>query len=97
MKVKNGIIKGELKVKNGKLVKCKIELENGKIKKIKITGDFFMYPEEAIEKLEKNLAGKKFEKDEIEKVLNKFFKNIELVGASKKDFIKVITMNKNKS
>ncbi|MCD6171849.1 MAG: hypothetical protein J7J36_05505 [Thermoplasmata archaeon] len=48
MKAKNGILKGEIKVKNGKLLKCKIELDDNKIKNIRITGDFFMYPEEKI-------------------------------------------------
>ena len=55
MKVKNGILKGELKVKGGKLIKCTLELDEGKIKRIKITGDFFIYPEDAIEKVDAGL------------------------------------------
>ena len=51
MKVKNGILKGELKVKNGKLIKCTLEIKDGRIKSIKFTGDFFMHPEEKIEEL----------------------------------------------
>lgn len=45
------------KVPNGKLLKIFFEEDAGTISVIKITGDFFMYPEENIERLEKTLAG----------------------------------------
>ncbi|MEK7524443.1 MAG: lipoate protein ligase C-terminal domain-containing protein [Patescibacteria group bacterium] len=45
------------KVPNGKLLKISLEDHDGKIDSIKITGDFFMYPEEHIEKLEASLKG----------------------------------------
>lgn len=90
MKAKNGILRGEIKVKNGKLLKCKIELEDNLIKNIKITGDFFMYPEEKIEELEKMLKGIAFNKEGLDKKISKFFENVEIIGASKEDFVKVI-------
>ena len=34
--------------KAAKLIKVKLNIENRKIKDIRITGDFFMYPEDAI-------------------------------------------------
>lgn len=46
------------KVREGKLVK--VEVEYGEvIRKIKITGDFFLHPEEILEKIEKGLLGLK--------------------------------------
>lgn len=43
------------KVPNGKLLKVFLEDMNGKIAHIEITGDFFMYPEENVEALERAL------------------------------------------
>ena len=48
--------KSIFKVPNGKLLKIFVE-DDGAIKSIKITGDFFTYPEENIEKLEDYLRG----------------------------------------
>ena len=90
MKVKNGILKGELKVKGGKLIKCKIELQEGKIKRIKITGDFFMYPEDAIEKLEKALQGIQFDEKEISRKVKEALNGVELIGATMEDFVDAI-------
>ncbi len=88
MKAKNGISKGEIKVKGGKLIRCEIKFEEDKIKEIKFTGDFFIHPEEAIEKLEENLKGKSIE--EAEEAIAKFFENVEVIGAKAGDFIEVI-------
>ena len=92
MPAKNGILKGELKVKGGKLLKCSIIVENEKINQIKITGDFFMYPEEKIEEMEKMLIGKEIKEREIKKALDDFFLEVETFGASKEDFLEVIMM-----
>ncbi len=68
--------------KPGKLVKIELVyiLKSMRIKKIKITGDFFLHPEETIEKLEESLVdvklGKKYVKNKIESVL----KNSEFYG-----------------
>jgi len=90
MKVKNGILKGELKVKGGKLIKCKIELQEGKIKRIKITGDFFMYPEHTIEWLEKALQNARFDEEEIRKKVKEALNGVELIGATMEDFVDAI-------
>lgn len=44
------------KIPNGKLIRLKIDADET-INQIKITGDFFLYPEESIEEIEKNIAG----------------------------------------
>jgi lipoate-protein ligase A len=51
------------KVPNGKLLKIFLEDDGGKIRNVKITGDFFLYPEENIEKLEAHLAGCELSKE----------------------------------
>ncbi len=90
MKVKNGILKGELKVKNGKLIKCTLEIKDGRIKSIKFTGDFFMHPEEKIEELEERLRDIEFDKEKLAKIIFKFFEEVEIIGASREDFVEVI-------
>jgi lipoate-protein ligase A len=47
------------KVPQGKLLKISLEYneKNNIIKNIRITGDFFAYPEEAIELMEKKISG----------------------------------------
>lgn len=45
----------EQKISGGKLVSVKLEY-NDKIKDVKIFGDFFLYPEEALYKIEKALV-----------------------------------------
>lgn len=50
------------KVKEGKLVKAEIEYE-GAIRNIKITGDFFLHPEETLEKIEQSMIGLKKDAD----------------------------------
>ena len=51
-------MKAIYKVPNGKLLKVSLERDNNNnIQFVKITGDFFTYPEENIEHLEKYLIG----------------------------------------
>ena len=90
MKAGNGILKGELKVRGGKLVRCIIEIKKGKIKKIKFSGDFFMHPEEKIEELEKRMIGIMFNEEKIRKIFDEFFMEVEVIGASKEDFLNLI-------
>ncbi len=46
----------EYKVPGGKLVMVKLECGE-RITKIKVLGDFFLYPEEALRKIEESLVG----------------------------------------
>ncbi len=46
-----------MKVEGG-LLRIDLELENNVIKNIMISGDFFFFPEEKLEELEKELKGK---------------------------------------
>jgi hypothetical protein len=84
----NGILRGEYKARNGKLVRCSIQVSQNMIKWIKFTGDFFIYPEEKIEELERRMIGAK--KEEISKRIREFFGGVKAVGAGADDFIEVI-------
>ncbi|MEA2053976.1 MAG: lipoate protein ligase C-terminal domain-containing protein [Candidatus Thermoplasmatota archaeon] len=88
----NGILKGELKVKGGKLLKCSLDIKDGKIGKIKITGDFFMYPEEKIEELEKMLVGNDANEEKIKSTVDEFFSGVTIFGASKENFVELVMM-----
>jgi len=50
-------------VKGGKLIKVALEVEGDVIKSAKICGDFFLYPEEAIEQIEQSLKGARLNSD----------------------------------
>ena len=50
------------------------------IQTIKITGDFFLHPEETIEKLEESLAGIKLENEYIKNKIESVLKNSEFYG-----------------
>jgi hypothetical protein len=91
MKAKNGILKGEIKVPNGKLIKCRVQIVKGKIHTISFIGDFFMHPEEKIEELEEKLIGVDYDKEVIKHVVSEFFNHVLLIGANQEDFIRVIT------
>jgi len=60
------------KIPDGKLVKISLDYDKEKkiIKKIKIMGDFFAYPNEAIEFLEKHLINTKIEEKILIKKIN---------------------------
>lgn len=74
------------KVKGG-LIRISLDHDAKKIKKIIITGDFFFYPEEELENLERILIGTKLEEKDILNVIENFYeaKNIESPGLTPED------------
>lgn len=48
---------GEFKVPKGKLVVVDLEIEGNSLRDVRLTGDFFLYPEEALEPLTASLEG----------------------------------------
>ncbi|MHA1596299.1 MAG: lipoate protein ligase C-terminal domain-containing protein [Candidatus Asgardarchaeia archaeon] len=79
----------EHKVVSGKLLKISVvfDISSGEIKELKIFGDFFMYPEDALEEMENLLVGTKPEYDtiieKIRKVINE--KDVVMIGISEED------------
>ncbi len=68
-----------LKVENGKVIKTFLHYDGGKIKGIKITGDFFAYPEEEIDRLEAELVGTGLDRDAVMKKIDEFFRKNDVV------------------
>ena len=62
----------EFKAPKG-VIKVELELDGDVISRISISGDFFMYPEEAIEKLEQALVGVKVVKENLMAALQRFY------------------------
>ncbi len=75
-----GISEGRAIYKAGKLIRIRAEFQGDKIRKIRITGDFFLYPEEAIEKIENSLRELSIRdvKDKLEDIM----KDMEYEGIS---------------
>ena len=74
--------KSAYKVPGGKLIKIELSESNGTIESVKIMGDFFMHPEEAMDSLEKGLAGVAVNHDSIIDAATELMQenNIELFG-----------------
>jgi lipoate---protein ligase len=68
--------------KSKKLIKVSLEYDeqNKTIHSIRITGDFFLYPEESLDKVEVGLLGIKLEKESIKKTIQKCLNHSEAFG-----------------
>jgi len=68
--------------KSEKLIKVSLEYDEQKktIHSITITGDFFLYPENALEKLESSLIGRRLEWSIINKHVQKILHDAEAFG-----------------
>jgi phosphoribosylformylglycinamidine (FGAM) synthase PurS component len=86
------------KVPQGKLLKISVEYneKNNVIKNIWITGDFFAYPEEAIELMEKKLRNTVIEQgqllEQIRSVITEY--HIQFIGVDAEGLTKGILMCK---
>jgi lipoate-protein ligase A len=79
-----------LKVKGGKMIKVALRLKEGSIEEVRITGDFFVYPEGAVEVLEGKLKGMPSSaiRGEIERLSRDL--GIRAVGFNLEDLINMI-------
>jgi lipoate-protein ligase A len=79
-----------IKVSGGKLLKVAVLSQGGIIEDIRVTGDFFIYPEEALELLEEKLKGRtaldagKILKEEVKSL------NITIIGFKLEQLISMI-------
>ncbi|MGC8817154.1 MAG: lipoate protein ligase C-terminal domain-containing protein [Candidatus Hadarchaeum sp.] len=62
----------EFKAPKG-VIKVELSLLGDKISEIRLSGDFFIYPEEALEKLEKSLLGAKVDFDSLMAAVKNFY------------------------
>lgn len=56
---------GEFKVPKGKLVVVDLEIEGDALRNVRLSGDFFLYPEEALAPMTASLEGAPAGQDEI--------------------------------
>ena len=82
------------KVPDGKLLKVFLEKEEERIQTITITGDFFMYPEEKIEELERMLVGEELHEEKLHRSIQTFVEQegLELFGVDIESLVQVILM-----
>ena len=60
------------------------------INQIRITGDFFFYPEEALERLEKDLIGRKLERETLKQEIERSLGKTEVYGFDSKSLTEAI-------
>ena len=87
LKTKPGIHKSR-----GGLIRSFVNIENGKIKDITISGDFFLFPEEAVFKLLENLKGTPVKREDLQKNIENTYakENILSPGTAPSDFTESI-------
>lgn len=64
----------EFKAPKG-VIKVELKLSGDKISSISLSGDFFLYPEEAIEELERALVGVDAKREALLAAVQKFYKS----------------------
>ena len=82
MQRESGYTEGRADFKAGKLIRIRAKFKDDKIEDIKITGDFYIYPEDTIELVEKKLKGIRIE--DVEKIINEILKDAEYIGIDSK-------------
>ena len=87
LKTKPGIHKSR-----GGLIRSFVILENDKIKDITISGDFFLFPEEAVFKILDNLKGTPAKREELLKNIGETYtkEKIQSPGTAPSDFTESI-------
>ncbi|MCF7794974.1 hypothetical protein K9M50_01275 [Patescibacteria group bacterium] len=82
----------DYKVEGGKFLRIQIDIKDDIIKDIKIRGDFFIYPETAVFKIENYLKEKKIKT--FASLLRSYIKeeNIKIIGFSINDLKKALDL-----
>lgn len=85
-------LKNTYKVPDGKMLKISLEKKDDYIKKITITGDFFAHPEDCIEKIENELAGKEMDETKLKQIIKKTIQsnNFRIFGFDEDSLAKAI-------
>jgi lipoate-protein ligase A len=80
------------KIPGGKLVKVKLEVSSGRITKVTILGDFFLHPEETLQKIEESLIGTIVDETSIGNIIAQTLvdSRATLIGATASDIAKTI-------
>ncbi len=86
-----GMKKGIHKSKGG-LIRSYVAIENGVLREVTLSGDFFMFPEEAIFKMIEHLKGKPAKREEIQRKIEEIYEKekIQSPGTTPADFTEAI-------
>ena len=81
----------EYKARKG-LIKVRTSIEKGVIKELEISGDFFLYPEDALWMLREYLTNTPIDYEIILSKIKSFIEkeNVQLLGSTPEDFAKAI-------
>jgi len=81
----------EEKVPNGKLVCVEVDADSEKTTKVRITGDFFLHPEDALDKVEASLTGIPLSacESELASRIKGSLGGAQLIGATAEDFARI--------
>ncbi len=81
----------EVKARKG-LIRARVEVSGGRIVDARLTGDFFLYPEDALWGLEERLRGTSVNREAIRRVVEGFLEETgaRLVGSTVDDFVEAI-------
>jgi len=87
IKIKQGLHKS-----NGGLIRSFVRIENGIIKDISVSGDFFLFPEDAFFKMIQELKGIPAVREDIERKIHEVYmkENIQSPGTFPADFAESI-------
>jgi len=87
------------KIPDGKLVKIELDFTGSKINSVKINGDFFLYPENGIESIEKSLSKVFLDKESIINAVDYSVKknSLELFGITAEGIADAILLAKGAS
>jgi lipoate---protein ligase len=76
------------KVPGGKLLRVSVDHEGSRIVAVKFTGDFFVHPEEAVERLEGRLAGAAL--SDVRRIVDEEFADARLYGLDSNTMVKSV-------
>jgi hypothetical protein len=87
---------GSFKAEKG-LIKVNVHVHEKLIESIQISGDFFLYPEDSLWELEKELQGTKAQKEPILDTIRQFLSDKQILtpGVTADDFTQAILLGVN--
>jgi len=76
------------KIPGGKLLRVSVECDGDVIRRVAINGDFFAHPEEAVESLEKALAGARL--PDVRRIVERELAAVKLYGVDGNSLVKAV-------
>lgn len=79
------------------MVRVRLTERDGRIESVQLSGDFFLIPEDSLQKLVKMLVDVRLDEGELKLLLDRFFRGTQAqgLGVSPDDFVKAILAAKS--